>query len=330
MMWRGLIGVMLIWLIPAVGVAQCTGQDLITALSEEQRTTLKTRVAQVPFGEGLLWRAVKGDSVITLFGTYHFRHRDSDTHLNRLKPLIEAADAVYLEVSNADQTQLQRDMATDPSLMFITQGPTLPDLLGEEDWDHYAQEMQARGFPGFMAAKLKPFWAMAMLGVGPCEARNGGLDSKGIDFLVGQYAGELGKESQSLENFRELLPVLDSDPLEDQIEMIRLSLAWPGNADDLSYTVREYYLAEKMALTLEFARQVSIEFGGENAERHMDRFEETFLKMRNKNWIEVLGERQESGALFIAVGAGHLPGEFGVLRLLENEGYRITRLPLVQ
>jgi uncharacterized protein YbaP (TraB family) len=34
----------------------------------------------------------------------------------------------------------------------------------------------------------------------------------------------------------------------------------------------------------------------------------------------------QRGAAFIAVGAAHLPGENGLLRLLELEGYRIERL----
>jgi uncharacterized protein YbaP (TraB family) len=31
--------------------------------------------------------------------------------------------------------------------------------------------------------------------------------------------------------------------------------------------------------------------------------------------------------IVIAVGAAHLPGEFGVLKLLENEGWTIDALP---
>jgi hypothetical protein len=34
----------------------------------------------------------------------------------------------------------------------------------------------------------------------------------------------------------------------------------------------------------------------------------------------------EQRSAFVAVGALHLPGEQGVLRLLERQGYRVTRL----
>ncbi|HAR53445.1 MAG TPA: TraB/GumN family protein, partial [Roseovarius nubinhibens] len=33
------------------------------------------------------------------------------------------------------------------------------------------------------------------------------------------------------------------------------------------------------------------------------------------------------GDIFVAVGAAHLPGDRGVLNLLESKGFRITPLP---
>ncbi len=34
----------------------------------------------------------------------------------------------------------------------------------------------------------------------------------------------------------------------------------------------------------------------------------------------------KSGGVFVAVGAAHLPGETGVLNLLEKAGYSVTRV----
>ena len=323
-----LIAIFLFALQPLAGFAQCGGQDLINALSEKDRQSVQTRAAAAPYPEGLLWQASRGDTQITLFGTYHFQHAQTDAHLERLKPTIAASDAVYLEMSIEDQNGFQQQLATDPSIMFITQGTTLPELLGETDWQHFAAEMEKRQIPTFMAAKFKPLWAAMMLGIGPCEAQNGAMNGIGIDALVGEDAESLGVPSRSLENFADVLTQLDSDPLDKQIDMIRMTLAWPGDADDMSYTIRERYLAQQIALTWEFSRLISLKYGGETAKEDFDRLEQIMLTGRNTAWVEKLMQDATGQTSLVTVGAGHLPGETGLLYLLEQEGFTIKRLPL--
>jgi uncharacterized protein YbaP (TraB family) len=53
-------------------------------------------------------------------------------------------------------------------------------------------------------------------------------------------------------------------------------------------------------------------------------FHEDFLDKRNKNWIPVMENQMEKENTFFAVGAGHLPGEKGVLNLLKLQGYTLT------
>jgi uncharacterized protein YbaP (TraB family) len=45
------------------------------------------------------------------------------------------------------------------------------------------------------------------------------------------------------------------------------------------------------------------------------------LDQRNKQWIPKLENWMKQKTLFVAVGAGHLAGEQGVLQLLKNQGY---------
>ena len=52
-------------------------------------------------------------------------------------------------------------------------------------------------------------------------------------------------------------------------------------------------------------------------------FEEEFLTKRNVRMVERLIPLVKKEPTFIAVGALHLPGEDGILALLEKEGYTI-------
>jgi uncharacterized protein YbaP (TraB family) len=50
------------------------------------------------------------------------------------------------------------------------------------------------------------------------------------------------------------------------------------------------------------------------------------LGQRNRRMVERMQPRLKEGNAFVAIGAGHLPGEDGVLHLLEQAGYQITRI----
>lgn len=320
--------VFVLFALPTIGFAKCDGTDMISTMPKAERAALRAAAEREAFAEGLFWQAKRGETEITFFGTYHFPHEKTSEHLEAVKPYIEAADRVYLEVSNADSAELERAMAQNPSLMFIMEGPTLPDLLGDEDWALFASEMRARGIAPFFAAKFKPTWAAMMLGIGPCEARSGALEGKGIDMLVGDYAAEIGNPSQSLEDYRALMTMMDSFPMQDQLDMIRMFFSWTGNPDDMAYTLRQTYLQEEVALIWAFSRKMTLDLGGEAAMQDFALFEQKMLTDRNAAWVARLLEQTQGERVFAAVGAAHLPGEIGVLRLLEAEGFDITRLAL--
>ena len=50
------------------------------------------------------------------------------------------------------------------------------------------------------------------------------------------------------------------------------------------------------------------------------------LDNRNRNWVEQLSKIMPKTSVFVAVGAGHLPGEMGVIELLRKAGYTVRPL----
>ncbi|MFY7991548.1 MAG: TraB/GumN family protein [Fluviicola sp.] len=51
---------------------------------------------------------------------------------------------------------------------------------------------------------------------------------------------------------------------------------------------------------------------------------DVLLIQRNKNWIPGIEQKMSKNGCFVAVGAGHLGGEQGILQLLRNKGYKVT------
>ena len=53
--------------------------------------------------------------------------------------------------------------------------------------------------------------------------------------------------------------------------------------------------------------------------KHQDKL----LTNRNKNWISKISEYSKQQPTFFGVGAGHLAGENGVIKLLRKAGYSV-------
>lgn len=50
----------------------------------------------------------------------------------------------------------------------------------------------------------------------------------------------------------------------------------------------------------------------------------TLVIERNKNWAQMIPELIQDKSAFIAVGAGHLPGAWGVINLLQQQGFAVN------
>ncbi len=312
------------FILPTMAQSVCEGTDLIAALPQEQRAEIEAAANAKPFHSGLLWQAHKDETEITIFGTYHFSHEKTSSHLADLSLMILGSDRVYLEVSNEDSKRLQEDLVQDRSLVFITKGPTLPDLLGQDDWPRFSSAMRDRQIPNLLASQFKPVWAMMMLGIGPCEAQNGALDGHGIDKRIGELADSVDIPSRSLESYKQTLNMFDHLPIEEQLDILRLTLNAKDDPDDLAYTLRKHYLSQDIALIWEFGRWQAKEMGNE---ADFDEFEDYLLTQRNKNWVKDMLPDIDGLKVFMAVGAAHLPGQNGVLTLLQEQGYTIEAIP---
>ena len=55
----------------------------------------------------------------------------------------------------------------------------------------------------------------------------------------------------------------------------------------------------------------------------LGQYENILLYNRNKNWVKKLKPIMSERSVTIAVGAGHLPGDKGLIDLLRKEGYTV-------
>src|SRR5690606_26553328 len=152
--------------------AECAGRDLMGDLGADVRAELDARVAEHPYAAGNRWQAVKDDSVIDIVGTYHLYDPRMAAVIDRLSATVAAADAVYLEATAAEMQALKDALMKRPELLFVGQGPTLPERLSQEEWQFLSEQMRARGIPPFMVSKFQPWYVSVMLSVPVCAIGN--------------------------------------------------------------------------------------------------------------------------------------------------------------
>ena len=77
-------------------------------------------------------------------------------------------------------------------------------------------------------------------------------------------------------------------------------------------------------MTVYKSQQLSgIESLFKDSEFGMESHQDILLNKRNKNWVAQLKSLMPQEGLFVAVGAGHLVGEQGLINLLKQEGYQL-------
>ncbi|MGL4239424.1 TraB/GumN family protein [Tabrizicola sp.] len=325
-----LSAVSLAFLLTGPVTAKCAGKNLIDELPPDRLAEIQAATDAVPYPTGNFWRATRGDQVITIAGTYHFDDPRHEPNLAALAPHIETATTVLVEAGPEEEKALMNLIASDPSKVMITEGPTLLEQLPPELWESLSQAMAERGIPGFMAAKFRPWYVIAVLAVPPCAMAEM-TKPKGLDGMVIDTATAAGVPVQGLEPYDTIFKIFGSMTEREMIDMLESSLLFEDRSEDYSATLADSYFAGDGRKIWEFMRYESYSMPGytrEQVDAEFAKMEEALMNERNRAWIPVLTEAATKGPVFTAFGALHLSGDEGVLNLLKKEGFTIEELPL--
>ena len=317
---------LLIFLLPATAMAACGGIDMRTQLDAAQRAEIAQRLDGVPYSTGNHWTATKGARTVHVIGTMHLDDPRMPDLAARLAPVIEGADALLVEATKDDQKALQREMATNPSLAFLT-GPTLIDLMPREDWIKLAAAARARGIPPFMAAKFQPWYLSLMLSMSPCTIREANAGANGLDLRLMEIAEAAQVPMSSLEPFTTVFELFGKDPIEEQIAMLRVGILPDDVSENAMVTLVEQYFEEQHMSALETSRVITrpvVDLPEGEFDVLFDDFIDLLVRVRNEAWMAPI-EAASGDRIVVAAGALHLGGEFGVLNMLEQRGYMLER-----
>jgi len=265
--------------------------------------------------KGIFWQIKKsGTTPSYIFGTIH----SEDTRVNQLPDKIRAyfekADSVSLEMLLDMPTMLKASAA-----MIITDDEqSLDKLIDKELFTQVTEALRQYQVPPTIVEKLKPWAIVATLSTPPPKS------GEFLDLLLYKDAMKLKIDTYGLEKVEEQLAVFEELSLETQIILLKETIKHIDEMPMMFTKLHELYLQRDLTELQKF----SIEYMMKNSENKdlTNKFYQRIVNERNITMVERMLKRLQEGNAFIAIGALHLPGEKGILKLLENKGYKVKSI----
>lgn len=263
----------------------------------------------------LLWK-ISGNGLEKpsyLFGTIHMLCKEDAFLSENLVNAIRNADRVYLELDMDNLFELMGVVTK----MKMRNDTTLRDLLSPQEYEAtkaYFEEHVSM-LPFSVLETYKPLVASSML------LESGMLCDQQVamETLIMEEAKKQGKRIDGLETMAYQMSVFDSIPYGLQARELYKAVSGDGKDNKASLAMFSEMMKAYKAQDLD---QLSSLIAG--SDETMMQYEDVLLYNRNRNWVEKLRTLLKEKALVIAVGAGHLPGDKGVISLLRKEGYKVT------
>lgn len=261
---------------------------------------------------GLLWEVSKaGGEPAYLFGTIH--SEDPDV-LQLARPVQQAftdSQTVVLEML------LDVDaMRYSGTAMLLLEGRSLSDMIGQPLFRQVATAMQSRGITTTVLERMQPWAAAVVLSMPAPET------GQVLDAMLYQRALQQDKNVYGLETVQEQLAVFESLSAADQVLLLKDAVA---SFSEIDATHAELLAAYKQR-DLKKLLAISDDSMQQGDQRLANEFQQRLVVDRNHRMVERMSQYLQLGKAFIAVGALHLPGDEGLLNLLEQQGYRLRCL----
>lgn len=279
-------------------------------------TKLQTETATssdiiVKNGNALLWKIEKeGNPTSYIYGTIHMINEEFYHFSTSLHDRVLSSEAIIMEVGGMPNPVAAYQ------LMLLDSG-TVHNYFNPEQLIQLLTFMDQKIGVSPQEfdqtySKMKPFLLMQAITQDYFEPT-----AKSYDLEIMGLAAEHNIPLIGLETIEEQLGLFDKIPKEKMALMIIESIKNHEEEKAETLKLMEFYAAQKVDKLIPLLQKQSPEF--------ME-FEDVFLYDRNRNWIPKLTAEMENKTCFIAVGAGHLFGEKGVISLLEQQGYTVTAI----
>ena len=276
----------------------------------------------------LLWK-ISGNGLQKpsyIIGTYHLAPVSFTDSIKGLKAALDASEQVYGEIVMADLTSPENQQKAQAAMM-LPDGQTLDKLFTADEMTRInalVKSVLGVDMTNPMVAqqlgKLTPYALQVQLGVLIYLKKHPGFNpNEGFDSYFQKEAAAKGKGVGGLETFDFQINTLYKSAKMERQKQLLLCMA-----DNLEFTeeqtenvVKAFFTQDLDGIEKAMDAKLNNTCDGTPEEK------ETLIYSRNDNWMKQMPEIMKQKGTFFAVGAGHLPGERGLLAQLKKAGYTV-------
>ncbi|QDH21834.1 TraB/GumN family protein [Saccharibacillus brassicae] len=295
-------------------LAEVAGYDV--RWDRKTNTVLLVSQATGQAARGFLWEVQNGPTTVYLVGSMHI----ADDSFYPLRKEFEQAFAeadylgVEIDLSQAageDQQKMILDMGT------YKDGTTLKDHISAATYKELGKLLKANGLQANALDKFKPWVVETTLG--SLKSSEAGYEAgAGVDLYFIQQAVKKKIPVIELESYESQLGMFNG--LSDKVQEKNLKSVIDNfdSIEDSTNEMAEMWKSGNEKALLELTNRVAQD----------PEYYKALLTDRNVGMADKIEGYLKSGKAeeyFIVVGAAHYLGKDGVLKLLEDKGYKITR-----
>lgn len=283
--------------------------SLLALITVSCKNRISKQITTTTDTNTLLWKiSKKGSSQVSyMYGTFHLMCKEDIVLSKSVDDAIANADDVYFELDLDDPSTMLS------GIFFINMkaDTTLSQLLTADELKRVSSFFKdTLGTPITMFQRMKPSLLEAFMYPKMLACKN----SSGVEQELLVKVAAANKKVYGLETIQDQTSVFDKIPYSVQAKGLVKSVDSFASAKKNFAEMVTNYKAQQLDLLGD-----ALDVDTEGLSAYLD----VLLYDRNKNWVKKIKPIMESKNLFIAVGAGHLPGEQGLIDLLRKEGYEV-------
>ncbi|MDE6322804.1 MAG: TraB/GumN family protein [Paramuribaculum sp.] len=283
-------------------------------------TLLLILASTVSANAQLLWKISGKDAAKPswIFGTHHLAPVSVLESTPGFDNAFKSAETIYGEIDMS----LLEDPATQMKMVSYVLAPadsTLSKVLDPNSLATIDRMLKEGGLPVTAAAleQLKPASVSnTIAAIYSQKAFPGFNPEQQLDKTIQKMARENAKQVRGLESLESQLDLLFGTPVARQAEGLKKLLEDPEKTVGQIHSLADAYLAADLNGLAELIAEAQNDGMTEEEARLL-------LENRNRAWLDILIGAIPTASILIVVGAGHLPGDTGLISLLRNAGYTV-------